>query len=557
MHRRQFLILPAGLLAGVGGWRMAQALASVQESPRPWNGLLPAGQFVPAKMPLSPERVVLPRPDAQTSTRAYHRNAHVGVPYELPIVVQGGSWPFVFELIDAPPGATLGRNYGDPGYGILRWTPSANGPFNFTVRVRDQDGGSVQFSWSGVVGTAWLRFVDATVGSDSTGNGSLAMPWRTLAHAYTQVQDGGGLCLRAGQYQAATESMNIAVSGGTGAGRVGSLIGWPGESVQIDCSTLNAWHFAWYNSSDTYVAHLGFLNGPSGQANPRYFGSLNVNHRCYQYRLSFDSPALGTSAGGGDDNNSCLFLGAGGAVREYVAQVHCTFRRLPFTNNGFSAIDTYQTRYLVVADNVFEAPTATQTAQHAIWIKGWEQEDVTIRGNRWTQGWDGGLIDLTMSGANGSFTTRRIEVCYNLLLTRDGNGGLGVGVGATSSGGARGPIWVYRNTIRAPAVIMRNTSALTISFENDVIVHDAVVQGGNPDTRIVLFDANAPHGIYYDPILRENLSLSSSGDECHGRSSAGILDAQHRLQGAWRAQYLGRRGAEILRPDVLHADGFE
>lgn len=524
--------------------------------PERWNGLLAAGQFIPAKMPLAPERIVLPRPDAETSTRAFHRNGHVGLPYELPIVVQGGSWPFVYELIEGPAGASLGRNYGDPGYGILRWTPTANGAFSFTVRVRDQDGGSVQFSWSGVVSSTWARFVDAARGSDSSGSGTLAAPWRTLAHAYAQVQDGGALCLRAGQYQAPAEAMNMAVSGGTGAGRVGSLIGWPGEAATIDCSTLTGWHFAWYNSSDTYVAHLNFVSGPSGQANPRYFASLSVNHRCYQYRLGFDSPPLGTAAGGGDDNNSCLFLGAGGAVRQYVAQVFCTFRRLPFTNNGFSAIDTYQTRYLVVADNVFDAP-ANETSQHAIWIKGWEQEDISIRANRWNQAWDGGLIDLTMSGATGSFTTRRIEVCFNTIVTRDGNGGLGIGVGATAFGGERGPIWIYRNTIRAPAVIVRNSSALRISFENDVIVHDAVVQGGNTSTRIVLFDANAPAGVYYDPAIRENLTMSSSSSECHGRSSDGILDAQHRLTGAWRTQYLGSHGAEIVPPDRLFGDGFE
>ena len=143
-------------------------------------------------------------------------------------MLQGGSWPFVYELLDAPAGASLGRNHGDANYGILRWTPSANGAFNFTVRVRDQDGGSVQFSWSGVVSSSWARFVDANNGSDASGNGSVSAPWRSLAHAYAQVQDGGGLCLRAGQYQAPLEAMNIAVSGGTGAGaRI--AVRWPGE----------------------------------------------------------------------------------------------------------------------------------------------------------------------------------------------------------------------------------------------------------------------------------------------------------------------------------------
>ncbi len=520
------------------------------------DGLLQPAQFIPAKMPLSGARVVLPRPDSETSSLAYHRNAHVGLRYELPIVVQGGSWPFVYELLSAPAGAQLGRLHGDANYGIVRWTPSANGPFSFLVRVRDQDNNTVDIAWSGTVSSTWARFVDATNGNDASGNGTLAAPWRTLAYAYTRVQTGGALCLRAGLYQAPNESMNIAVSGGSGAGRIGSLIGWPDEVARIDCSTLTAENFAWYNSSDTYVAQLEFFSGPSGQANPRYFISLSPNHRCYQYRLRFDAPTLGTTSNGGDDNNSCMFLGAGGAIREYVAQVFCSFRRLPFTNNGFSAIDTYQSRYVVIADNVFEAPANT-SSQHAIWIKGWEQEDLTIRGNRWSQAWDEGLIDLAMSGNFGSFTTRRIEVCYNTIATRNTGGGLRFGVGASSTGGARGPIWVYRNTLSAPAVIFNNTTALEISFENDVIVHDAVIQSGNLQSRIVMFDANAPAGIYRDPALRENLTMTVSGSQCHGLTTAGILDATLRLQGTWRSQYFGTHGAEVAPVDRLFTNGFE
>lgn len=552
MQRRHFLGLAAAVAASFG-WRRSHA-AVLGPPPARWNGFLAAGQFIPAKMALAPERVVLPRPDGETSTRAFHRNAHIGLPYELPIVVQGGSWPFVYELIDGPAGASLGRNYGDAGYGILRWTPTANGAFSFTVRVHDQDGGSVQFSWSGVTSSTWARFVDAANGSDSNGQGTLAAPWRSLGHAYSQVQDGGALCLRAGQYQAPGEALNIAVSGGTGAGRVGSLIGWSGETATIDCSTLASANFAWYNSSDTYIGNLSFIGGPSGQANPRYFVSLSVNHRCYQYRLSFDSPTVGTAAGGGDDNNSCLFLGAGGAVRSYVAQVFCTFRRLHETNNGFSAIDTYQTRYLVVADNVYDAPAAS-TARHALWIKGWEQEDVSVRGNRWTQAWGGSLIEVSMSASAGAFSARRIEVCFNTLVAR--TGAAAMNFGNAPSGPERGPIWVYRNTMVGMPVIARRSWPLIISFENDVVVHDVTTFGGTVSGKLLMSDPNAPEGRYYDPALRENITLTSLHMECHGRSSDGILDAQHRLSGAWRAQYLGSHGAEIVPPDRMFADGFE
>jgi hypothetical protein len=111
--------------------------------------------------------------------------------------------------------------------------------------------------------------------------------------------------------------------------------------------------------------------------------------------------------------------------------------------------------------------------------------------------------------------------------------------------------------LSAPAVIVNNTTALEVSFEQDVIVHDAVIQSGNVNSRIVMFDANAPAGIYRDPALRPSINMTVAGIECHGRTSAGILDAQLRLQGVWRTQYLGTRGAEIVAPDRLFANGFE
>ena len=64
MHRRHFLGLAAAIAAGL---RCQPARAAFPVgSTGVWNGLLAAGQFIPAKMPLTPERVVLPRPDAET-----------------------------------------------------------------------------------------------------------------------------------------------------------------------------------------------------------------------------------------------------------------------------------------------------------------------------------------------------------------------------------------------------------------------------------------------------------------------------------------------------------
>lgn len=565
MKRRQFVRDTAVTLAAAGTLSAVpvrtRAFGFDAESARgriglPPPGLLPTGLFIPAKMPLSPERVVLPRPDAETHVRAYHRNAHVGMRYELPIVVQGGAWPFVYTLLHGPPGAHLGAQYGQPGYGILTWTPEQDGPFAFGVRVTDQDGASLDIAWSGTVGSDWLRFVDAVSGEDAAGGGGIDSPWRTLAFARSQVADGRALCLRAGHYPAPSGPMSMST------GLFATLIGWPGELPVIDCGSLESDVFAWLNGHDLFAGMLSLRGGPAAAANPRYFSSLSVNHRCYQYRITFDEPTAGTTSGGGDDNNSCLFLGAGDGQRRHVAQVHCTFRRLRRTNNGFSGIDTYRTRYLVVADNVYDTPFHGTGSRMALWIKGGEHEDVSVRGNRWTQAWSGdSLINVSMGrdGSGSTFAARNIEVCYNTVVSASASGwsSLAVQLGMASQSGERGPIWVYRNTVRGIVAIDKRDWPLRISFENDVIVNEAGVFGGTTSGKVMMLDPNDPADRFRDPATRPNIELSVTGTQCHGAAADGILDAQHRLQGTWRAQYLGTHGAEIVAADALFDDGFE
>lgn len=560
MKRRQFVGRGMSFIAAFGMLRTLPVRAGAFEADRlarrRHRGLLPDGRYMPAKMPLHADRVVLPRPDAETHARAYHRNAHVGLRYELPIVVQGGAWPFVYTLLDAPDGAQLGRQHVDPRYGIVTWTPQHDGPFAFRVRITDQDGDSVEVEWSGVTGTDWVRFVDAANGNDATGDGGIGAPWRSLGAAYAQTTGGRALCLRAGTYASSTGSMSMSTS------LFASLFGWPDEQPVIDCDGLLPGVFTWLNGHDLFVGLITLRGGPAAADNPRYFSSLNVNHRCYQYRITFDQPSAGTTSGGGDDNNSCLFLGAGGGQRRHVAQTHCTFRRLRRTNNGFSGIDTYRTRYLVVADNVYDTPFDGTGSRMALWIKGGDHEDVSVRGNRWTQAWNGdSLINLAMGldGAGSTFAARNIEICYNTVVSTSTMGWSSIAMqfGMAGQNGERGPVWVYRNTVRGIVAIDKRDWPLQISFENDVIVNEASVFGGTASGKVMMIDPNDPADRFRDPATRPNIELTVTSMECHGNAADGILDAGHRLQGAWRTQYLGTHGAELPRTDDIFADGFE
>src|SRR5690606_6584633 len=136
---------------------------------------------------------------------------------------------------------------------------------------------------------------------------------------------------------------------------------------------------------------------------------------------------------------------------------------------------------------------------------------------------------------------------------------LAVQIAQAGQDGPRGPLWMYRNTIRGIVAINKRDYLLDLHVEKDVIVHDVQVFGGpNTSGNVVLLDGNDPADRFRDPATWAPIALTLSDIECHARSDDGVLDAQYRLQGSWRSQYLGRRGAEIHFPgDAVFGDGFE
>lgn len=498
---------------------------------------LPSGYFIPAKMAMTMERVVFPRPDAETAAMAFHRNAYPGILYEIPICIQGGAYPFRFQLTGGPAGMSIGEVITDSHYGIVRWTPAATGNYSATVRVTDQEGASVDITWSINVNTDWVRFVSPS-GNDSTGNGSLAAPWRTLAHAGGQVTGGRALCLRAGTHALTGGGQQLSASG------YRSLFGYPGEMPRIDMGSCTGNGALWWiGTSDTFVSGIEFFQSPT-VSTPRIFATLDAHSRIVQYNNMFDPN--GGGALGDADNNSFLFLGAGASQRSYVAQVFNTFHKLHYINtNGWGNFDIYRTRYFLVEGNTYGTPAVDGTDSGVTWVKGANNEDGTIRRNRCANPWPGAIIELYMGLDGGEYPgPRNIEVCYNTLISRTDVRSVAISVGrASQTGQARTGIWSYRNTIRGDLVIHSRSWPLEFTSESDVIVSNASYSGQTH--KVVMFDANAPANVWFNPANRTAITLSVLGTECHGNTSAGILDANYRLQATYRANWLGRRGAEI------------
>lgn len=515
----------------------------------PWQ--LPAGHFKSAKMAMA---AVYPRPDAETQATAYCRNAYPGIQYKIPLAVQGGAWPFYYEPITLPSGATLGQMYGDADYGVLKWTPPGSGTHSFHIRVHDQDGNTVDLQWSSTVGTSWALFVDPTNGND-TNAGTLVSPKQTLAGAWSAATGGKHLILRGGTHaMGGTLSLNSTT--------VIGMIGYPGEVATIDGSAVTGTgnHF-WHNGNDNTVQDLQFINTSTSTENPRWFTSMQVTHRLTQAFCTFLNGRAGTATGGGDDNNSCFFLGNPGAVREYVLQSHCHFENLVGTNNGFSAIDTYSCRYALIQHNTYGTP-ASPSSRHALWIKGGGNTYITVRENRWTQAWTGsgtggGLVVFAL-GTDGIGTIPGYqELCYNTIISTNKTTTTdvpAVTIATASQAGLRGPIWLYRNTVVGTYTIARTNIELSdVYIEDEVIVNDctfyndiSTVMSPQPAYRVSYTWSSDPNNRFRDPALRPLMQqFVMTGIECHGKTTDNVLDSAYRLTGSYRTNWLGKRGAEI------------
>jgi hypothetical protein len=521
---------------------------SSQSGSEDWQ--LPAGNFVSAKMVLTDARVVHPRPDSETSSTAFHRNAYPNMQYEIPIGIQGGAYPYYFEIITAPSGTTLGSTIFEADYGILKWTPTvAGGPHTFQIRVTDQDLAEVTITWTVTVSTSWLIFV-STSGNDTTGSGTLASPYATISKAVSVATGGKGICIRSGSYSAGT-NQNVFSST-----TFRSIFGYPGETVNVSCASIansgNSGAFYWSTGGDYWASNMRVHNSSTLQTNSRFFTSqTNAVNRCYQYDIHFDTGASGTT---GNDNCACMFIGSSTGGSTYAMQSHCKFERLPPTAgvNGYAAFDIYGVQYFLHEENTYDVPSSS--ADEVLWIKGAHNYDQTIRRNRFSEPWAGYLFYMNLGVSSGG-APQRIEVCYNKILSST-NASITSGsvpyatfrVGVNQNGGdsstTRGPVWLYRNTLQGCVIIHEYPSSqypLNFSSESDTIVDNVKAPGKN--YRII--GRNGDGTSILDPAGRPLVTFSATNIETHATVATGVLDGSYNLTGSYRTNYLGTRGHAI------------
>ncbi len=493
----------------------------------------PNGNFIPAKMTM---RVVRPCVNSEAGLYNYDHNGFVGMESHVRLSVQGGSFPFRFEIIRGPQGATISNDVNANDYGVLKYTPTQNGLIDVLVLIVDQERTVRLAAWTINVNADWIRFVSPA--GNNANNGSYASPWQTLTYATGQNTEGRALCLLDGTYTDLNGTASMGV-----AGLFNTMFAYNRRQATIDCTSWTSTNGTVFpiNGSNTIIQGINFDNPPITAANPRWFSVNGQGNNTHMHDCSFNvNGRIGTNNG---DNISCLFFSDLGSTnfRKNITQTACDFYGLDTRFNGWSSIDTYTIRYACIEKNRFYDQAAGGTSSGVIWIKAADNQFFSIRQNEFPTPHAGNCLELSMSARVADGRTGNFEVCYNYVVKTD-EGALRV-LRGSGNGVATAPVWSYRNTFIGDITIFSRNEASTFISENDVVISDR--SRGEP-WKVVVLDTSL--GNPYQPLTHQpSITHSITGIDCHLPTSANALDANGNLQGVYATQFHGTHGREISK----------
>jgi hypothetical protein len=510
-----------------------QGDGTYEASPPPSGGSwqLASGYFAPAVMPLT-----LVRPAAAANVVGFYcadYYGYVGRQAEVRITLQGGAWPYIFEIVSAPTGATISNDPTDKeNYGVLKFTPGANGSSSISINVTDQAGTSLNIAWTFTTSTDWAVFISPT-GNNTTGTGTKANPWQTIDHAFNVVTGGKALILEDGTYTVTNTGKS------TGNAWINSILGW-GNGAIIDLvsnTSTTPGQLFYINSNNFIVQRITIRNPQNLVNNPRLFSSQSSTNDCHMDDVTIE--VNGRSGTANDDNVSCWFFG--GSNQQRISQTRCNFSGFVGLSNGWSAVDFYGTRYATIEANTFaDQVTANNSGAGMLWVKGTANRDIDVRNNEFTDVFAGSLIEAYQGNDSANDVTGNVDISYNLIR---GNGGsTGIWVGRSDNVGSRLPVWSRRNTlVNAAIIIFNRTYAYSFFSDRDVIQTSS---SSSDPWKVLIKDANDPENTYRPLSNMSSLTASVTNYECHGNS--GIVDSNGNLQGAYLANYNGRRGHKLV-----------
>ncbi|MDO5974030.1 hypothetical protein [Flavivirga jejuensis] len=476
---------------------------------------LPSGYFIPAKMPM---HVVYPRPDSETQTHARHRWMHSKMTYEIPIGVQGGAWPFKYEIITAPDGASIGQLYGSQDYGVLKIQTIASGSHNIVIRVTDQEMNTVDISWTATVDDSKFTFIQE--GYTGTKVGTIDQPLGTWNDWYKNDADDTSyanqiLVFRGGNYTLtgdASQNGNVEINSGT---KTPSIIAYPDEIPIIDCNTAKIFTRNGTSANDIFISGIQWENARTDLANSHFFWATSETNRITFWNNTFDTIEPGTA---GNDNPSCVFIPAT-ANKQYVLYKHNTHKNINTGGANGSYIDIYKASYVLVEEN-----TATDSDNgYGLWMKG-TIAYVSVRANDINSG---GGITVGYGIEAGTTPPHDHEICWNRVIQNSTNRNTLLFAGSNFYIGKTFNSFIYRNTF------VNNATWVRFRGNEDFEVYgNVVVMNANSlskwDTSIM------------DENIEGNLTATTDSNE--------ITDSEGLLIDASKTEYLGKRGFEVFDP---------
>lgn len=494
---------------------------------------LPPGHYTPAKMPMV---LVHPRPDSETSSAARHRIAYADgiMQYRIPVVVQGGAYPFHFELISAPQGMTIGKDYGEPDHGVITWTPtSQGGPFTVEVKVTDQEGNTVTAAWTVTADNSKFIFIDPT--SPTNGDGTKVNPFNTMAGISTAENTGlspyagKAVILRAGTtaFYGPEPSGNYRMTSDTKNPNV--FLGYTGEIAVLD---MSAGAFQNYGMSDTYFGQLTLKNAKpdgidlSGETDTLMYFDWGATNRTTFFENRFEN-LYWYSGAGSSSNQAAIVFWNPGSMRQYFAAISNIM-----SGYSVSLTDLFNIRYIVQDKNVFEDSGADFVENGGFNVKS-DLQYVSIRENTANVSFSFAVGLLRFLNQVQSYPNDNIEIAYNRGLFSATDNAMFL---YQSTNGSPN-VWVYRNTLLGN--IKQFDVPGTVLYENNVIVNDTNYDGtmcGASESTLsecTILNVNS-----------NTFSVDNPTGNIFSRTSDQVINKKGDLRGEASA-YLGRVGYQI------------
>lgn len=468
-----------------------------------------------------------------SSNRIYR--AYQGIEYKIVSKAIGGSPPYTYSLSNAPSGMTVVAGPCTGALtclaGVITWTNPQATANNITVRATDRDGDWVEATWSITVSTTigadGFCFIDSVSGNDSTGNGSLATPWQTLAKALNTSTGCGArsiLYLRAGTYnktgitrasidcRSPSEAVSIRV---TESSQPVTWLAYPGESVTVDLTDDTCIDIT---GSNVYIQGLTINNC--------YSNCFHVG-RTSRYGAQFVFNTMPRTGPGGAEQNAghIMYKQNYGAINYHDLVSHNTFSGA-YTTNQNSCLKFYSILKAVISNNSFYGNNTSECVALKAAVQQFSVIDNKFEDTTANQRAIGG------NWSDGTATERGYgEIMFNNILSATDY------VLDLNNDGELDAVYVYRNTFAGVPVGVQNLHASIgpFTFTNNVIINAQAASGSCP-AKFHCFDLSLTPVDYTRLVLTDNLT---------GVAADSITDANGALQGSYRTSWLGTRGWEL------------